>query len=204
MTKFRVKSALSFTLLAITPVLPCLQAQQTGMPPAGGPLRIYVLQGDNAINNTATRQATPPVVEVRDANDFPVAGATVTFELPASGPGAAFEGGRLQFSSVTGSRGQAAAAAMTPNDMEGPFSIKVTAELEERKGMAVVRQVNSSREFSAFGPAQEKPSFWRRNRWWLIGASIGGSAGLTYFLVTRSGRSGAVLQPGTVVIGGPR
>lgn len=200
----RIRTALSATLIVLTLLPPGLSGQQPGVPRPGGPLRIYVLQGDNVTNNTATRLATAPVVEVRDANDFPVAGATVTFELPSSGPGASFEGGRLQYSSVTGSRGQATAAAMTPNDIEGLFSIKVTARLDEQTGVAVIRQTNSSSEFSAFAPPSEKPSFWRRNRWWLIGAGIGGAAGLTYFFVNRSSQSGAVLRPGTVVIGGPR
>lgn len=200
----RIRTALSAALIVLALLPPGLSGQQPGVPRPGGPLRIYVLQGDNVINNTATRMATAPVIEVRDANDFPVAGATVTFELPSSGPGASFEGGRLQYSSVTGSRGQATAAAMTPNDIEGLFSIRVTARLDDLTGVAVIRQTNSGSEFSAFAPPSEKPSFWRRNRWWLIGAGIGGAAGLTYFFVNRSSKSGAVLRPGTVVIGGPR
>lgn len=196
------RTTLTLLLMLAVAAPPGLFAQAEPRRP--GSLRIYVLQGDGAINNTKTREATSPVVEVRDANDFPVAGATVTFELPASGPGALFEGGKLEFSNASDSRGQASAIAMTPNQFEGRFSIKVTARLEAQTGMAVIRQSNSSSEFSAYGQGVDKPPFMRRHRWVLISAGIGAAAGFALFLATRDGATGDVLRPGTVVIGGPR
>lgn len=189
-------------LAATTAAPPGLWAQPE--PRQTGTLRIYVLQGNNVINNTSTRAATSPVVEIRDEDDFPVSGATVTFELPASGPGATFEGGRLSYSNVSDSRGQASAAMMSANQAEGQFVIKVTAQFGELSGMTTIRQTNSNRSFSAFDTAVQKPSFWRRNRWLLLGVGIGGGVGLGYYFVTRDRVSGAVLSPGTVVIGGPR
>lgn len=202
MNKAAAKTTLTLLLILAAAVPPGLFAQAEPRRP--GSLRIYVLQGEGAINNTTTRAATSPVVEVRDANDFPVAGATVTFELPGSGPGAVFEGGRLEYSNVSDSRGQASAIAMTPNQTEGRFVIKVTARLDGQTGMTTIHQTNSSREFSAYGPGLDKPSFWRRYRWILIGAGLGTGAGLGYYFATRDRSSGAVLRPGTVVIGGPR
>jgi hypothetical protein len=196
------RPSLALALAALAALPPSLLAQMAPRP--AGPLRIYILQGDRAVNNTVTRVATAPVVEVRDMNDFPVAGATVTFELPASGPSASFEGGKLEYSNISDSRGQASAAPMTPNGVEGQFVIKVTAKLEDRTGVATIRQSNSRDEFSAFGPKETRPSFWRRNRWLLLGVGIGAAAGLGYYFATRDNASGAVLSPGTVVIGGPR
>lgn len=195
-------TTLTLLLILAVAVPPGLFAQAEPRRP--GSLRIYVLQGEGAVNNISSRIATSPLVEVRDANDFPVAGATVTFELPASGPGAVFEGGKLEYSNVSDGRGQASAMAMAPNQIEGKFAIKVTARLNGQTGMTAIHQTNSSKEFSAYATGLEKPSFWRRYRWLLIGAGLGTGAGMGYYFATRSSTSGAVLRPGTVVIGGPR
>ena len=50
-------------------------------------LRIIVIQGEGAINNIAIGSGREPVVEVRDGEDRPLAGAKVTFTLPDTGPG---------------------------------------------------------------------------------------------------------------------
>lgn len=173
--------------------------------PARGGLKIYVLQGEHAVNNTRTGAATPPVVEVRDANDFPVAGAEVVFRTPETGPSATFEGGRHEYTNRTDSKGQVSAGLMKPNGIEGLFSIQVTAKSGDRTAVAVIRQRNSRDEYSMGGsPETRRKSFWSRNRWWLAGVLAGTGAGLGYYFATRDTSSGAVLQPGTVVIGGPR
>lgn len=170
-----------------------------------GGLKIYVLHGEQAVNNTRTGAATPPVVEVRDANDFPVAGAEVVFRTPETGASATFEGGRHEYVNRTDAKGQASAGQMKANGVEGVFSIQVTARQGERTGMVVIRQRNSRDEYSMGGaPAARRRSFWSRNKWWLTGVLAGTGAGLGYYFATRDTSSGAVLQPGTVVIGGPR
>jgi hypothetical protein len=182
-----------------------LAAPAGAQPGRQGGLRIYVLQGEQAVNNTRTGAATAPVVEVRDANDFPVAGAEVVFRTPETGPSATFEGGRHEYVNKTDAKGQASAGRMTPNGVEGVFSIQVTARHGDRTGMAVIRQRNSRDEYSAGGaPGARRRSFWSRHKWWLTGVMAGTGAGLGYFFATRDTSSGAVLRPGTVVIGGPR
>lgn len=184
-------------------ILPADTFAQSGGAQNG--LRIYVLQGEGAVNNTTRKVGTAPVVEVRDSNDFPVSGATVTFEAPATGPGVTFEGGKTEVTNTSDARGQASAGVMTPNGTEGAFSIKVTARLGERSGVATVRQTNSAKLFSATGAKEkEKRSFWSRNKWWLMGVGMGSAAGLGYYFATRDTSSAAVLTPGSVVIGGPR
>lgn len=187
-------------LLALLSALP-LAAQE----PARGGLRIYVLQGEQAVNNTRTGAATSPVVEVRDANDFPVAGAEVVFRTPESGPSATFEGGRHEYVNRTDAKGQASAGMMKANNVEGVFSIQVTAKAGDRTAAVVIRQRNSSSEYSMGGaPGTTRRSFWRRHKWLLTAALAGAGAGLGYYFATRDTSSGAVLQPGAVVIGGPR
>lgn len=183
-----------------------LAAPAGAQPPAGrGGLKIYVLQGEQAVNNTRTGAATAPVVEVRDANDFPVAGAEVVFRTPETGASATFEGGKHEYANRTDAKGQASAGRMTPNGVEGVFSIQVTAKLGEREGVVVIRQRNSRDEYAAGGaPGQQRKSWWGRHKWWMVGVMAGTGAGLGYWLATRDTSSGAVLRPGTVVIGGPR
>src|SRR4051812_9873000 len=44
-------------------------------------LKIVVVEGEGAVNIVRQGTATAPVVEVRDRNDQPVAGAVVTFAI---------------------------------------------------------------------------------------------------------------------------
>lgn len=187
-------------MLALLAALP-LAAQE----PVRGGLRIYILQGEQAVNNTRTGAATPPVVEVRDANDFPVAGAEVVFRTPETGPSATFEGGHHEYTNRTDAKGQASAGMMKANSTEGVFSIQVVAKAGDRTATAVIRQRNSSSEYSMGGAsATRRRSFWSRHKWVLTGVLAGTGAGLGYYFATRDTSSGAVLQPGSVVIGGPR
>jgi len=55
-------------------------------------LRIVVIEGEGAINIIQQKTAVAPVVEVRDQNNLPVAGATVTFTIQG-GKTAAFASG---------------------------------------------------------------------------------------------------------------
>ena len=48
-------------------------------------LRIVVLEGEGAVNIIQQKTAVRPLVEVRDRNNLPVAGATVTFTIGGGG-----------------------------------------------------------------------------------------------------------------------
>ena len=54
-------------------------------------LRIVVVKGEDAVNIIQQKTAVAPLVEIRDRNNLPVAGATVTFTI--GGNSAAFAGG---------------------------------------------------------------------------------------------------------------
>jgi len=66
-----------------------------------------VVQGEGAENNLRTRNATQPVVEVRDDGDKPVPGAEVVFQLPPAGPGGVFNGWMRTQTARTGPEGRA-------------------------------------------------------------------------------------------------
>jgi hypothetical protein len=184
------------------------QVQTGGSPP--GPdaaisvqtLRVLPLQGDQAVNIVRTTVFTPVVVEVRDADDRPVEGATVTFELPPMGPGGYFAGQALTQSVRTNYRGQAAMSGFRPNSEAGRFTIKVTARRGNEFGATTVQQTNATTMESA----GTRGRFSRK--WLLISAVAGTGVGLGLYFGTRNGSSPVGptvgLVPGSVTIGGPR
>ena len=68
-------------------------------------LRIVVIAGEDAVNIVQQKTAVAPIVEVRDRNDQPVAGAVVTFTI--RGRAATFARGARTLTVTTNSGGQA-------------------------------------------------------------------------------------------------
>src|SRR5712692_2000933 len=108
----------------------------------GRGLKILVIDGEGAINNIQTGAGREPVVEVRDENDKPVAGAKVTFSLPERGPGGTFFGASRNLSLTTNEQGRAAGNGFRPNLQEGRFQIQVTAAAGDQTATAVISQSN--------------------------------------------------------------
>jgi hypothetical protein len=169
-----------------------------------GELKLVVIQGEGAINNVRTKKAVPPVVEVRDGNDKPVAGAEVVFSLPAAGPGGVFNGWMRTQTARSNAQGQAGPNGYVPNEELGRFNIKITANAGGKSTSAIVAQVNSR---TAVENAKSG-----RSKTWKILAIVGGAALVGGVVaVTRNGNSGTsastnpvTITPGPVVIGGPR
>jgi hypothetical protein len=88
-------------------------------------LFIDIVQGQDVVNNVKQRVAREPQIVVYDENHNPVNGATVTFLLPKSGPGASFPGGQSSFTTTTGADGQATAPGLQANNIPGSFKINV-------------------------------------------------------------------------------
>src|SRR4051812_8978478 len=81
--------------------IPRLGGQQTPTAPeVKGTLEVYVLRGDGGVNVIPTSTAVNPVVEIRDEQGRPVAGAEVVFRLPESGPGGRFAAGSVTFRTI--------------------------------------------------------------------------------------------------------
>src|SRR5688500_15876646 len=89
-------------------------------------LSIHVVEGQNAINNINRATTFEPVVEVSDESGQPVAGAVVSFQVPAMGPGGTFVDGGTTLMVHTDAQGRAAARGLRPNKTTGPFDIRVT------------------------------------------------------------------------------
>src|SRR4051794_26271116 len=58
-----------------------LSAAVLAAEPAASGLKVVVLDGENAVNIVRDQTAVQPVIQVRDRNDVPVAGATVVFRI---------------------------------------------------------------------------------------------------------------------------
>jgi len=224
MRSFHLSSASSLLSLTLTLALiapPPLGAQvpSQGSAPAPAPakpqesLKVFVLEGQGAVNFIPDQRAHTPVVEVRDENDMPVEGASVVFELPESGPGGQFPGGGRSMTVKTVPGGQAA-APFTVNQQAGPFQIKVTATIGDKIGRAVISQTNS---LTPPLPAQnqKKKSRWLTTRKLVLLSSAAAAAILVAVLVTRDSGSSKpasasappptiIISPGSPTFGGPR
>lgn len=102
-------------------------------------LKIVVIEGEGAVNIIQQKTAVAPVVEVRDRNDQPVAGAVVTFAI-RSGRGT-FGGGLRTLSVTTNATGRAAAAGFSPT-ASGAVQINVAASFQGQTAAATIAQTN--------------------------------------------------------------
>ena len=169
-----------------------------------GRLKIIVVQGEGALNNIRQRTVVAPVVEIRDDNDKPVAGAEVVFQLPAAGPGGVFNGWMRTQTTRSDAQGRAAATGMTPNEEEGRFNIKVTATEGKRTATAVIAQSNSR----TGGNTTAKSGKSHKTLYIVLGImAVGAIIGIV--AATRDGGSSTssttavTITPGPVTVGGP-
>src|ERR1044071_9498479 len=95
--------------------------------PTNPALKIVVISGEDAVNIIQQKTAVAPVIEVRDRNNLPVSGATVTFAV--SGNGATFAGGAQTLTVVTNAAGPATAAGLTPT-ATGALQISASATFQ--------------------------------------------------------------------------
>src|SRR5262245_58970570 len=73
-------------------------------------LRIVVVEGEDSVNVIQQRTAVAPVVEVRDQNNNPVAGAAVTFAVKGGNAKATLGNGLRQLVVTTDAAGRATVA----------------------------------------------------------------------------------------------
>jgi hypothetical protein len=101
-------------------------------------LRIVVIEGEDAVNIVQQKTAVAPVVEVRDRNDQPVAGAIVRFAI-RQGRGT-FAGART-LSVTTNAAGRAVATGLTPTG-SGALQIGASATFQGQTAIATITQTN--------------------------------------------------------------
>jgi hypothetical protein len=152
-------------------------------------LQLNVIEGEGAINNIRTRTGHDPLVEVREQSGAPIAGASVTFQLPGSGPGGLFAGAESSLVTQTDEHGQAVGRGMRPNGVSGPFEIRVTASYKGETASAVITQTNAA-------PVEAKSS----KKYWIIALVAGAGAGGAFAAAhsSKSSTTPTTTQPGIV------
>src|SRR5689334_14707788 len=108
-------------------------------------LQIVVTEGSGAKNVTEQIAARPLTVRIQDANNRPVAGATVIFTAPQTGPSGEFANDSRIVQVMTGADGVASAGPFHPNGIEGTYQIVVRAEYQRQTTSATILQTNISK-----------------------------------------------------------
>ena len=103
-------------------------------------LQIVVLEGEDNVNIIAQGTAVPTLVEVRDRNNLPVAGASVVFLLEGAGTTATLNAGLSQVALTTNALGQ---AAVTVNPLaSGAVNLTVNAAFQGQTATATIVHTN--------------------------------------------------------------
>jgi hypothetical protein len=189
----RYKNAMKvLALLGLFVILFTVVAQQDS-------IHVVVVEGEGAINNVRAARAKEPIVRVEDANNRGVAGAVVTFLLPADGAGAMFGNGGRSLTLTTDDRGEAVARGLHANRMQGNFQIRVNASQAGQTAAASINQTNvdpgshSSRKIALLA---------------IVGGAAAGGAAVAFrggkAKPAAPGPSGTVVVPGNPSVGGPQ
>jgi hypothetical protein len=163
-------------------------------------ITIRFVEGQGAINNVNRGTAFEPVIEVLNRRGLPVAGASVTFTLPAVGPGGTFPDGGKSLVTRTDENGRATARGLRPNRSSGQFEIRVTASREGESTTAILTQTNAAPAESGHGSGR---------KWAIILGVVGGAAIAGALAASGGGGSSppaaaaTTANPGTVTPGAP-
>lgn len=186
-------------LLLLLPA--CLAAQA---------LRIRVVESSGPVHVAGGRTRTPLVVVILDENGAPAQGATVSFRLPASGPGGTFSNGLTTDVVIAGADGKAAASSVRWNKTPGAFEIRVAAGKGESRALMVsARRLLPS---AVDSPAAASAGRSRRKLILIVAGVAAGSAVAGLSVVRRAAPAASGSQPpaptlsvGTpvITIGGP-
>lgn len=178
------------TAVAVTTVMlwmPAAAAAAQGAPIAQADrMKIVVIKGEDATNIIQKKTAGAPVIEVRDRNNLPVAGAVVTFTI-GPGQGASFGAGLQTLTVTTNAAGQAAAAGLTPT-AAGAIQINATAAFQGQVASVTIAQTNVATAAAAGGAGAGAS-----------GAGAGAAAGGGGVSATTIGIVGAAIGGGALV-----
>jgi hypothetical protein len=166
-------------------------------------LKILVIGGEGSINNVKQRTAREPVIEVRDRNNRPVAGALVLFEAPRNGASGTFIGGSPTLRATTDPSGRAVGQGFRPNNTGGQFGIQVTASYQ---GLTAAATINMSNAIAAGAAAGAGAAAHGKLIGILIGIGAAAAAGTAYAITQSAGGNSSSTPPSatpTTITAGP-
>ena len=146
-------------------------------------LTIRVAEGDGAAYPVGSRATRGVTVLVTDETGRPVEGATVSFTLPAEGPGGVFStGGRTEIA-ATRADGRAAVWGMQWNRTAGPFEIRITAvKGQARAGVVSAQSLSNAPVARDAGAGKVRAAGSGHKLLWIslaiAGAAVAGVAGV--------------------------
>jgi len=182
--------------LALSPLLTApVRAQQ-----APAKLEIVIVQGEGQINKIKEQGNPEPVVQVIDENQKPIAGASVVFFLPNSGPGGTFFDGTKSLTVTTDAQGRATARGIRFNDVSGQMQIRVTASAGGQTATATITQTDVGG-----GPGKGLS----KGAKILIVVGLAAGAAISAVVATRGGGSSSssptpiTITAGTATVGAP-
>ncbi len=189
--------SLILTFLLGSPAWSPLAAQIIPATPAK--LNIVIIEGEGAVNNIGQRAVRGPIVQVEDGSRRPVAGASVLFTLPDSGPSGVFAHRARTFLVQTDKAGRAEAKGFRANDVQGKFQIQVRASLRGATATTSITQINS---VLAAGAGARSG----RRKLVAILAGVGAAVAVGVVVAVRAGGANSStpisITPGTGTIGG--
>ena len=169
-------------------------------------LTLRVAEGDGAAYPIGSRATRGVTVLVTDETGRPVEGATVSFTLPAEGPGGVFStGGRTEIA-ATHADGRAAVWGMQWNRTAGPFEIRITAvKGQARAGVVSSQSLSNAPEARDAGAGKIHAARGNHKLLWIsvmiAGAAAAGVAGVAARKPTGADASSATpLKIGTPTI----
>ena len=178
----------------------CAAAGQGQAPPA---FQILVIGGEGSINNVKQRTAREPIVEVRDKNNRPIAGAAVLFAAPGEGPSGTFTGGSPALRVTTDAEGRASGQGFQPNTVQGEFNLNVTVTVGDVTQTVAIHMKNvggASSNFLHLGA---------HGKLIVIVATLGAAAAAGTIAAVKSGGGGSspsavptTITAGTGTVGG--
>jgi len=177
-----------------------LRAQDTPTAQPGLGLKIVVLEGEDGVNIVKKKSAVKPVVEVRDKNNLPLGGVSVTFLLPGSGASGTFAQGARTLTMLTNSAGRATMTSMQPVGT-GTVKIGVTASYQGQTATTSITQTNYATVASAQA-AGASVSSTGLSTGTIVGIVAGVVAGaVTGAVIATHGGSNSTTPTGTISLG---
>lgn len=196
----RAMSVLLSLLLALPGMSWAQQPQETTAATPAAPalppttIKLMVVQGEGAINNIEKRVVTEPIVEVRDQENRPLAGAEVVFTTPPSGPSATFFGASRTYTVKSDENGRARGTGLSPNVEEGTYPIDVTATLENLQTSLSITQTNAR--------APELKTDKKNGISWRLLTVIGAGVAAAIVAVSRRDSNNGSSTPTSISVGG--